>query len=250
MNIIIRNQTKSSHPSLYCIKDEKAPGFAAKRAWLLNEHNQDLQLLTAEDEHGKALGFIEYSTAETAWRPVIAPNYLFIHCIAVISKENRNKQVGSALIAACIEQAGIQNKDGVCVSASKGVWMANPSLFLKNGFVQSDARGRFQLMHFSLKPGLPPPSYPDWDAKLPQYQGWHLLYADQCPWHIKSVTELSQTAREAGINLQVTRLNSPAEARQAPMGYGCFGLIKDGVLLEDHYLSATRFKSLLKKHGL
>jgi hypothetical protein len=31
------------------------------------------------------------------------------------------------------------------------------------------------------------------------------------------------------------------------MGYGTFGLIKDGVLLEDHYLSRTRFETLLKK---
>jgi hypothetical protein len=33
------------------------------------------------------------------------------------------------------------------------------------------------------------------------------------------------------------------------MGYGTFGLIKDGVLLEDHYLSRTRFETILKKFG-
>jgi len=31
------------------------------------------------------------------------------------------------------------------------------------------------------------------------------------------------------------------------MGYGTFGLIKDGILLEDHYLSRTWFETLLKK---
>ncbi len=105
MNIIIQNQAESANPSFYCIKDEKTPGFAAKKKWFSQENNQNLQLLTAVDDQGKALGFIEYTTAENAWRPVIAPDYLFIHCIAVISKENRNQSVGSSLIQACLEEA-------------------------------------------------------------------------------------------------------------------------------------------------
>lgn len=250
MNIVIQNQGESANPSLYCVKDIKSPGFVAKKDWFLKEKSRNLQLLTAVDEHHNPLGFIEFADAEKAWRPVIAPDHLFIHCIAVISKENRNKMLGSALVNACIEHAVSKNKAGVCVSTSKGVWMADPSLFLKNGFVQTDSRGRFQLMHYSLKPGASLPSYPDWDSKLTQYQGWHLLYSDQCPWHTKSVSDLSAIATKAGITLTITRITSPEQAQQAPMGYGSFGLIKDGVLLEDHYLSATRFQTLIKKHGI
>jgi len=74
-----------------------------------------------------------------------------------------------------------------------------------------------------------------------------LLYADQCPWHEKSVSAISDVAREEGVPLQVTHLNKPEEAQKGPSGFGTFALIKDGKLLADHYLSATRFKNILKK---
>jgi hypothetical protein len=56
-----------------------------------------------------------------------------------------------------------------------------------------------------------------------------------------------QAASDYGIEMKVTKLLTPEEARNAPSGFGTFSLIKDGKLLEDHYLSRTRFENILKK---
>ncbi|MDP8203010.1 MAG: YoaP domain-containing protein [Candidatus Tenebribacter mawsonii] len=43
------------------------------------------------------------------------------------------------------------------------------------------------------------------------------------------------------------KITSSKEANNAPSGFGSFSLLHDGNLLEDHYLSATRFKNIVKK---
>ena len=102
-------------------------------------------------------------------------------------------------------------------------------------------------MYKTFDPETQPPQFFDWTDALEQHQGWHLLYADQCPWHEKSVNALANVAIEQRVPLQVTKLETPEEAQKGPSGYGTFALIKDGKLLADHYLSATRFKNILKK---
>ncbi|HTY63842.1 MAG TPA: hypothetical protein VMG30_16460, partial [Acidobacteriota bacterium] len=56
-----------------------------------------------------------------------------------------------------------------------------------------------------------------------------------------------QVAGKYGVDLNVWVLAIPEEAQKAPSGFGVYSLIRDGRLLEDHYLSATRFESILKK---
>ena len=107
--------------------------------------------------------------------------------------------------------------------------------------------GRFDLLVKKLKKTAPDPKFVNWEKTQDQYEGWHLLYADQCPWHEKSVKDLSHTAMENEIVLNVTKLKTPKEAQNAPSGFGTFTLIHDGEVLADHYISATRFKNILKK---
>ena len=54
-------------------------------------------------------------------------------------------------------------------------------------------------------------------------------------------------AGEYGIRLKVKKINSSTEAKQGPSGFGVFALLHEGKLLEDHYISSTRFKNILKK---
>lgn len=58
---------------------------------------------------------------------------------------------------------------------------------------------------------------------------------------------LLNTAMDYDIDLKITKLETAQEAKNAPSGYGVFSLLHDGKLLEDHYLSATRFRNILKK---
>lgn len=236
-----------SGSGIFCIRDKRNPGFNSKVEWFKSEINTGLKIKIALDSHNKQLGFIEYIPSELAWRPVHAINYLFIHCIALFVKESRHKGIGTALLEQCAQDAKQNNKSGICAMSSNGTWMADNTLFEKNGFVVADKLGRFELMVKTLNKDHSQPRFIDWTKQLTKYQGWNLIYSDQCPWHEKSVTDLKQSALENNIELHVIKLTSPGEAQNAPSGFGTFSLVKDGKLLEDHYLSRTRFENIIRQ---
>jgi hypothetical protein len=245
--IININGDTVNEAGTYCIKDKKSSGHKAKVKWMKSKGNEALRMKIALDHTGKQLGFIEYSPSESAWRPVMAKNYLFIHCIAILQKESRDKEIGTSLIGACEEEARKGKKSGVCVFTSRGAWMADSRLFEKNGYRKVDELERIELMVRKFEDKHPLPKIIDWRGQRLKYNGWNLVYADQCPWHEKSVNDLKVVADEWGIDLKVIKLKNPREAQEAPSGFGTFSLLRDGRLLEDHYLSKTRFENILRK---
>lgn len=232
---------------LYCIKNIKAPGFESKREWHGRQFKNGLQIKILRDEKDAQIGFIEFVPTEYAWRPVDADGYLFIHCILITSKLFRTKGYGSLLIEACETEAKAQDKAGIAMMCSKGPWIAGNTLFQRCGFQKTDELGRFELWAKKLKTSAKDPKLFDWTKNQKKYKGWHLIYADQCPWHYKSVTDLQDEAAEQGIELKVRKITTPRQAQQGPSGYGVYSLIHNGKLLADHYISKTRFKNILKK---
>lgn len=232
---------------IYCIKDKNSPGYKSKVEWFKLKINSGLKIKIATDEQNKQLGFIEYIPSEQAWRPIKADNYLFIQCIGLFVKDAKQKGIGSELLKLCEQDARKEKKSGVCAMSSDGAWMANKSLFKKNGFIVGDKLGRFELMVKSFNSKLSKPKFIDWTKEQAKYKGWNLVYSDQCPWHEKSITDLKQSALDNGIKLKVKKITSPEEAQTSPSGFGTFSLLKDGRLLEDHYLSRTRFENIIKQ---
>ncbi len=131
--------------------------------------------------------------------------------------------------------------------ASDGVWMANKKIFLKNDFIEIDKSDRFELLAKKFDSATPDPQFIQWATKTDQYKGWHLLYADQCPWHVKSVEDILNTALDMDIDLNIRQLTDPKEAQDMPCGYGTFALIHNGKILADHYISKTRFRNIVQK---
>jgi GNAT superfamily N-acetyltransferase len=232
---------------IYCIKDKKSDGAKAKADWFRKRCNDGLRLNIIVDKNGKQVGFIEYGPAENAWRPIAAENHFFIHCIALFVKEARHKALGTSLLQACEQDAKRNKRSGVCALTSAGPWMANRTLFERNGYAQVDELDRFELMAKKLNDKSPTPKLVNWKKQQLKYKGWNLVYASQCPWHQKSVEALKRVAARHNIDLNVWELTTPKEAQKAPSGFGVYSLIHDGRLLEDHYLSATRFESILKE---
>ncbi len=247
IGILDVNAENVAEAGIYCIKDRTSPGYHAKVEWFCSKLNKGLTIKIAEDSHGRRLGFIEYLPSELAWRPVIAKNYLFIQCIALFVKDARRMGVGSLLIKQCEQDAKDRMKSGVCAMSSDGPWMANTSLFERNAFHVAERLDRFELMVKTFDDAVPAPVFFDWRKEQSGYKGWHLLYSDQCPWHAKSVRDLSQAAHEHGIPLTVKKIVTPKEAQRSPSGFGTFSLIRDGRLLADHYISRTRFENILRK---
>ncbi|MGI9543433.1 MAG: GNAT family N-acetyltransferase [Cyclobacteriaceae bacterium] len=246
MKIISVTPENVSEHGLFCIKDKKSPGFKKKLAWFQKRFEEGLKFRLIQADDGGVAGFIEYIPSQYAWRPVDAKNYLFIHCIMMYPNKYKGHQYGTRLVQSCLEDAKKNGKAGVAVMTSKGTWMADQRLFLKNGFKVVDKKDRFELLAFQIKKG-PEPKFYDWPRELKKYKGWHLVYSDQCPWHDKAAEVLSKTAAENNIELKVKKLATAKAAQKAPTGFGVFNLVKDGKVLADHYISETRFKNILKK---
>ena len=247
MEIINLTPENIHQESIFCVKDIKNPGFDFKAKWFEKRIDEGLHMKMAKSDDGKPLAYIEFVPSENAWRPIDAKNYMFIHCMYVYAKKDRNAGLASELLKLCMEEAQRQDMQGVASMTSKGTWITDNTLFLKNGFQEVDRLGRFELMVKKLDDSAPDPKLFNWEEKLKDYKGWHLLYAAQCPWHLKARDVIIDNLKKAGIDLKVKEIKTANEAQQGPSGFGTFALIKDGKLLEDHYLSETRFKTILKK---
>ena len=233
--------------TFFCIKDTKRQGFTDKLNWFKKRHKEGLRIKILKNDEDKMLGFIEYVPAKYAWRPIDADNYMFIHCTYIYSKKERNKGYGAMLIADAEKAAKAQGMDGVCVITSKGGWLANKTIFKKNDYEQVETKDRFELLSKTWNSDAEKPRFFNWSLQQKKYKGWHLSYADQCPWSEKSVAAILNVAMDHGIDLKVSKINTVEEAKMAPSGFGVFNLVRDGKLLEDHYISATRFRNILKK---
>jgi len=244
INVTPENVLKET---LFCVKNTSDPGFIKKNEWYTNRFQEGLRIRILKNEAGKPIGFIEYVPAKYAWRPINAPSYLFIHCMFVYSNNDKHQGYGSLMLEACKSDAKSNGYNGICVITSEGSWITNKNIFLQNGYSQIDKRDRFELLVKKINTKSPDPTLNNWTLLQRNYKGWNLVYADQCPWHEKSVLALQSVAREVGIDLKVQKLISCKEAQCAPSGFGVFSLLNDGKLIEDHYLSETRFRNILAK---
>jgi ribosomal protein S18 acetylase RimI-like enzyme len=234
-----------------CFLDPKHEGARARLGWIRDRFSEGLKIkLLVSRTDGKTAAFIEYIPGENAWRAVDAEGYLFIHCIWVYPKKNKELGYGSRLVQECIRDAMEGGTLGVAVITSEGPFMAGRELFEKNGFrCLAEAKPSYRLMVHTLKKG-PLPSFRDWEARLATYQGLHIVYSNQCPWVARSIPALKKIAGEFDLDLNVAQATSAGEAQRAPSVYGVFALVSNGKLLADHYISTTRFRTILKKEGL
>ena len=135
---------------LFCIRNPKYPGFQLKAQWLEKRRSEGLKLKLLKRDN-ETVGFIEYVPGEFAWRPLKAPDYLFIQCLWVYPKKNLNKGYASQLIDHCIDESRSCGLAGVTVITSEGSWITGKELFLKNGFTWVDSKSRFDLLVMKLK---------------------------------------------------------------------------------------------------
>ncbi len=243
VNVTPENAEKET---FFCIKDVKSAGFKSKQRWFEKRYSEGLRMKILKIDD-KKVGFIEYVPANKAWRPIDAPDFMFIHCITVYSKKDRNKGIGSILISEAEKDAKRNGLSGICTMASKGAWVAEKSIFENNGLKLIEKKGRFELLSKKWMAFAQDPELIDWTASQKKYKGWNLVYSDQCPWHEKSAFDLSNTAMDVGIDLKLKKIETVEEAKHAPSGFGTYSLLFNGRLIEDHYLSATRFKNILNK---
>ena len=232
-----------------CVTNPRHPGFKPKVAWLQRRFDEGLRYLLFRDGQGRPLGFLEFVPGEHAWRPVDAAGWLFVHCLWVYPRGQKIGGLGTRLIEACVAQGTDAKAIGVATLTSAGPWMAGAEIFERFGFERLAEADRFALLAYRLRRGAAP-TMRSIEANRAQYSGLNIVYSAQCPYLPKSVADLQSVAAELGLNVRVTALKTPAEAQRAPSYYGVFALLWNGQLLSDHYVSATRFRSLVRRHGI
>jgi len=232
-----------------CVLNPRHPGFKPKVDWLQRRFEEGLRYLLFRDGRDRPLGFLEFVPGEHAWRPVDAAGWLFVHCLWVYPRGQKIGGLGHRLIEACLAECRSTKAIGVATIASAGPWMVGAEIFERVGFECLAEADRFSLLTYRLRPG-PEPTIRSLKASRALQSGLHIVYSPQCPYLPKSVADLQSVAAELGLNLKVTILETPAEAQSAPSYYGVFALLWNGQVLSDHYVSATRFRSLIRHHRI
>ena len=196
------------------------------------------------DVRGKV--FVEYAPAEDAWRPVVAPGYLVIHCLWV-SGRYKGRGLGGELLRHCLDDAG-ERRQGVVAVSGERPYLTSTRFFLHHGFerVERTATG-FDLVCYRARPEAPAPRFAASARRgtVPRDEGVHFEYADQCPFVPDCVRQMSAVAR--GFDLAVSRreLTTAAEAQAAASPFGTFGAFLHGRLLTHELMSAAKFERLL-----
>jgi hypothetical protein len=239
----------SSYPAR-CLMSPKDRSYEYKIEWLKKRFSEGLKIKQLYmDGSDTCHGFIEYVPGEYAWRAVDASGYIFIHCLWVYKTNLRNRGLGSMLIKESINEAKKKKCYGVATVVSTGAFMSDRDIYLNNGFRSIETSGKFELLVLPLKKGKLP-KFKDWEAQLKKYKGLNAVYSNQCPWVAKSIDVLSSAARKNGIELKITQLKTPGQAQNAPSIYSVFSLINNGKIIEDHYISETRFNNIIRKEIL
>ena len=233
-------------------KDIKKAGYPEKIEWLRERFPEGMRIKTLYSDTDGTQGMIEYIPGEYCWRPVEASGYMFIHCIFSGFKNiYKGKGYGSLLLDECLEDARKENMHGVAVVTRKGPFMAGKELFLKNGFeVVENAPPDFELLVKKFNERAPAPKFKgEWEQRLSQYgEDLTIIRADQCPYTVKNVKEISETAeKKYSIKPNIISLKNCEEAQNSPCAFGIFCIISRGKAIAYHPISETRFINIMNK---
>jgi GNAT superfamily N-acetyltransferase len=233
-------------------KNTQTPGFLEKVEWLKKRFAEGMKVKLLYSEKERLQGMIEYIPGEYAWRPVAAKGYMFIHCIFVgFKKIYQGRGYGSMLLDECIKDSKKIGLNGVAVVTRRGPFMADKRLFIKKGFKVTDKRQPdFELLVFKFDSGAADPKFlSDLDKNTSDYgDGLVIIRADQCPYTVKNVNEITATAENRfGIKAKVVELKSCEEAQRMPCSFGVFCILYNGKIIAHHPISNTRFINIFNK---
>jgi hypothetical protein len=233
-------------------KNIKRPGFMEKIGWVKERCTEGLKIKTLYSDDDGTQGMIEYIPGEYCWRPVEATGYTFIHCIfSGFKRCYKNKGYGSLLLNECLKDAKKEKTYGVAVVTRKGSFMADSRIFLKHGFeVVDTAPPDFELMVKRFKKTSPTPKFKsNWEKRLEKYNnGLTIIRADQCPYSVKNVNEICETAKkEFRIKPNVISLDNCKEAQNSSCPFGTFCIVFYGKIVAWHPISSGRFSNIINK---
>jgi len=251
--IIDTNESNIQNYGMCGYKNLKNEGYKRKVDWIKEHFKKGMKYKILFSEERGAVGGIEYLPGEFAWRPVDAKGFMFIHCIYIMSRKFKEKGYGLDLVDECIKDAISQNMDGVAVVTRKGSFMQGNEVFLKTDFeIVDKAEPDFELLVKKFNVKISNPKFKVFpENSLEEYNnGLFIITSDQCPYAIKSVTDITKTAKENyNVIPQIIELKDYKDAQNIPCAFGSFCIILDGKIIADHPISSRRFSNIMEKTG-
>lgn len=202
----------------------------------------------------RAKVFIEYGSAEKAWLPIIAKNYLNINCFWVSGNYKKNGY-GKALLQSAIDDAKEQGKSGLVtvVGTKKYHFMSDTKDLLKQGFetIESIQSG-FSLLALKFKHKADKPSFKTIvkTGECPDKHGIVVYYSNRCPFTEYHINEsLKETATKRSFPLKVIKINTMEEAQNYPSTATIFSLFLNGKFVTTDISACmdSRFDKLIEK---
>lgn len=219
-----------------------------KIAWFEKYYSKGLRCKIIVSEKNESQGMIEYIPGDYAHRPVDARGYLFIHCLFVgFRKEYKGRGFASQLIDECIAEAKAQKMNGVAVVTRKGSFMATKNIFLKKGFQQVDkAKPDFELLVMKLDNKAENPHFEIPAAKY-YGPGITIIRSAQCPYSVKNVEAILNTAREMKLETRLIELEEMENEQASPCAFGTFCILYNNEIISHHPISSKRFGNIMNK---
>lgn len=205
-------------------------GYEYKKAWLKKEFDNGY-IFRRLDVHAKV--FIEYVSAEKAWIPVSAPDYLMINCFWV-SGQYKGKGHAKELLQSAISDARSQGKNGLVtvVGTKKFHFMSDTKWLLRQGFeeVEKLANG-FSLLALKINTAAHNPCFKECvkSGECPEKEGLVVYYTSRCPFTQYYIhNSLVNVAEERGLSLKLIKLETLEEAQASPTPATIFSLFFNG----------------------
>ncbi|MBQ6569860.1 MAG: YoaP domain-containing protein [Clostridia bacterium] len=223
------------------ISNNRDVQVASKKEWMKKCFDDGLVFIKST-ERGKC--FIEYTPAENAWVPIVAPGFMYIDCFWV-SGSFKGHGYSNDLLGMCIADSKEKGRAGLCVlsSSKKKPFLSDPKHLLYKGFKVADTSDSgINLMYLPFNENAPMPQFTE-SARHPhiERQGFVLYYTNQCPFNAKYVPIVEKTAQENNIPFTAIRLETKEQAQTAPSPCTSYAMFYNGEFLTNEQFNDKKF---------
>lgn len=220
-------------------------GVQAKKDWLRERFKEGL-VFRKLDVRGKV--FIEYMPAEHCWRPILAPEWLVVHCLWVSGKFAGHGH-GRALMEYALQDADKQGKAGLVIAAAKTKrpFMSDPKFLKHLGFRVYDQAGEWLLFGKALRQDVAPPRFSAAVHAPGEQEHFVASVSPQCPFNQHWAPNLLEDLRARGHQTELQQLDSAAACQGVASPLGAFSLEAKGQLFSHHLTTPNATTRMLAK---
>jgi len=243
MEFITVNNDNIDFEDICCANSDNCA--LSKKVWM-KERFKDGLVFKKLNARGKV--FIEYIPAENAWCPIIAEGYMFIDCFWV-SGSFKGKGYANGLLNECINDTKKQCKKGIVALSSKKKmpFLSDPKYLKYKGFQVADTcNPYYELLYLPFDQAAEVPKFKQSvKQEAINEKGIVLYYSNHCPYNAKYVPLLEDISQERGIPFSVHKIETKAQAQNAPAPFTTYSIFFDGKFVTNEMFSDKKFINFL-----